>query len=123
MHELGLATEIHRRARVHVEANAPARLARVVVAVGELSAVEPDLLRFAWQAVTEGSADDGAVLEIDWCVARQQCMSCGETPARATGAWLPLCPRCGEPLRVEGGTELDLVRVILTIDEHVEMSP
>lgn len=123
MHELGLATEIHRRARVHVDAHAPARLARVVVAVGELSAVEPDLLRFAWQAVIEGSSDDGAVLEIEWCAARQRCTGCGAAPERATGAWLPLCPACGQPLLIEGGTELDLVRVILTVDEHVGMAP
>ena len=122
MHELGLAVEIHRRARGHVEAHARARLARVVVAVGELSAVEPDLLRFAWQAVTAGTADEGATLEIEWCPARQRCPGCGETPERASGAWLPLCPRCGEPMQVEGGTELDLVRVVLTVADHAELA-
>jgi len=123
MHELGLASEIHRRARVHADHHGASRLDRVVVAVGELSAVEPDLLRFAWQAVTEGTADHDAVLEIEWCRAIQRCMTCGEAPGRATGAWLPLCPRCGEPLRIEGGTELDLLRVILTVDEPAEVTP
>ncbi|MFI5371396.1 MAG: hydrogenase maturation nickel metallochaperone HypA [Candidatus Eisenbacteria bacterium] len=123
MHELGLAMEIHRRARAHVEANSPARLARVVVAIGELSAVEPELLRFAWQAVTTGSEDDGAVLDIEWCAAVQRCLDCGERAERATGAWLPSCPRCGRPLSIEGGTELDLLRVVLTVPDHAEMTP
>ncbi|HUK64645.1 MAG TPA: hydrogenase maturation nickel metallochaperone HypA [Dongiaceae bacterium] len=122
MHELGLAVEIHRRARSHVEAHARARLARVVVAIGELSAVEPDLLRFAWQAVTAGSPDEGALLEIQWCPARQRCPACGGTPERAAGTWLASCPRCGEALRVEGGTELDLLRVVLTVTDHAEIA-
>ena len=122
MHELGLAVEIHRRARSHVEANATGRLARVVVAVGELSAVEPDLLRFAWQAVIAGSTDEGATLEIEWCPAHQHCASCGATLERATGAWLAACPGCGEPLEVLGGTELDLLRVVLTVADQESLA-
>jgi hydrogenase nickel incorporation protein HypA/HybF len=122
MHELGLAVEIHRRARSHVEANASGRLARVVVAVGELSAVEPDLLRFAWQSVTAGSLDEGAMLEIEWCPAHQHCPGCGATPERASGAWQPACPECGEALEVVGGTELDLLRVVLTVPDRAALA-
>ncbi len=107
MHELSLAAEIHRLCRGRVD-GAPARLERVRVAVGELSAVEPDLLRFAWEAVVGGGPDAAATLEIEWRPARQHCAACGDA-ARAPGQWLFACPRCGGTLTVEGGMELDVV--------------
>lgn len=110
MHELGIAAEARRRARAGLPEPA-LRLARVELAVGELSGVEPDLLRFAWEAVTAGGPDEGCVLVVEWCPARQVCDACGEAAARPAHAWLRECPRCAKPLRIEGGMELDLLRV------------
>ncbi len=112
MHELGIASSIHRTCLEVLAGRG--RLERVRVAVGELSAVEPDLLRFAWQAVTEGGPDEGAELEIDWCPARQLCADCGKIDGRVPGTWLRLCPRCDQPLRVEGGDELKVVDLSFT---------
>lgn len=110
MHELGIAAEAWRRARAGLP-EAGLRLARVRLAVGELSGVEPDLLRFAWEAVTAGGPDEGCALDVEWCPARQVCDACGEAAARPAAAWLRECPRCAKPLRLEGGMELDLVRL------------
>lgn len=110
MHELGIAMEVLRACHAHM-GEAPARLERVSLAIGELSAVEPELLRFAWEAATKGTPDEGAELDVTWCRAKQVCAACGEIPERAVGGWLPLCPRCENPLRVEGGQELDLVQL------------
>ncbi|MFN8589287.1 MAG: hydrogenase maturation nickel metallochaperone HypA [Candidatus Eisenbacteria bacterium] len=109
MHELGIATEAHRLCRASVPAGH--RLVRVELAVGELSAVEPELLRYAWESVVEGGPDAACELVIAWCPARQTCAGCGDIAERVPGSWLKLCPRCGQPLRVEGGQELDVVRV------------
>jgi hydrogenase nickel incorporation protein HypA/HybF len=109
MHELGLALEVQRLCRARLEQAGPGRLERVRLAVGELSAAEPELLRFAWEAVTGGGPDAGSVLEIEWRPARQTCEHCGDIPERTSGTWLRLCPRCGGPLRVEGGRELDVL--------------
>jgi hydrogenase nickel incorporation protein HypA/HybF len=109
MHELSLATEILRACRSHVPPGG--RLRSVTLAVGELSAVEPDLLRFAWQALTGGGPDDGSTLDIEWRPARQTCDACGGIPERAGADWLRLCPRCGGMLQIEGGRELDLLRI------------
>jgi hydrogenase nickel incorporation protein HypA/HybF len=109
MHELSLATDILRLCRSRMD-GAAARLERVRVAVGELSAVEPELLRFAWEATTAGGPDAGAVLEIEWRRARQTCAACGDVAERAAGSWIRLCPRCGAPLAIEGGMELDVLR-------------
>ena len=109
MHEVGIAAEIYRISRE--AAGAGARLQGVVVAVGELSAVEPDLLEFAWQAVVSGSRDEAVPLTIEWRFARQSCARCGVVSERAEGSWLKPCPRCGDPLSVTGGDDLDVLRV------------
>jgi hydrogenase nickel incorporation protein HypA/HybF len=111
LHELGIAAEAYRLSRAELGDREGMRLTCVRLAVGELSAVEPDLLRFAWTAVTAEGPDEGCRLMIDWCPARQHCATCGEVADREPGGWLRLCPQCGQPLRVEGGRELDLLRV------------
>jgi hydrogenase nickel incorporation protein HypA/HybF len=111
VHELGIAGEAYRQCRARLQPGAGLRLVRVRVAVGELTAVEPELLRYAWDAVTAGGPDEGCALEIAWCPARQVCDGCGEVPERASGSWLRLCPRCERPLRIEGGEELDLMQL------------
>jgi hydrogenase nickel incorporation protein HypA/HybF len=111
MHELGVAASIYRSSREAVRAHGAGRLEVVRVAIGELAAVEPELLQTAWQVVTSDGPDAGARLEIRWHAARQHCASCGEQRARAAGSWLRLCPDCQMPLHVEGGDELDLLQV------------
>jgi hydrogenase nickel incorporation protein HypA/HybF len=101
----------------------PTRLERVRVRVGELSAVEPELLRYAWQAVVGGGIDAVATLEIEWCPARQRCSACGTEVARAPGAWHERCPRCGRALSVEGGQELELVELAYVPQPALEEVP
>ncbi len=114
VHEMGLAAEIHRIARQTADSNGGGPLELVKVAVGELAAVEPDLLDYAWRAVVAGTADDAAILLVEWKRASQHCSSCGEIAERAAGSWLRLCPRCAGPLAVAGGDELEVRRVSFT---------
>ena len=108
MHEVGLAAEIHRIARGAADARGGGRLESVTVAIGDLAAVEPDLLEFAWTAIVAGGRDESARLIVDWRPARQLCATCGDVPERAPGSWLRLCPNCQEPLAVTGGDDLDV---------------
>jgi hydrogenase nickel incorporation protein HypA/HybF len=111
LHEMGLAMSIYRACREAVAGHGAGTIEWVRVAVGELSAVEPDLLRFAWEAVTTAGPDSGARLDIEWCPARQHCPACGEDKPRRENSWLPLCPDCGAPLEVEGGQELEVLQL------------
>jgi hydrogenase nickel incorporation protein HypA/HybF len=110
VHELSLAQDTLRVCEQRLR-HRPGRIERVRLAVGELSAVEPDLLRYAWDAVTDGGPHAGAVLEVDWRPARQRCGACGSIPERPAGSWLRQCPDCGQPLLVDGGRELEVLEL------------
>ncbi len=112
---MGIAAEIYRIARGVADDRGGGPLESVTVVIGELAAVEPDLLEFAWRATVEGTADAPARLSVDWRAARQVCSRCGEIRERVPGSWLRLCPHCGGPLAVSGGDELD-VRTIAFSD-------
>jgi len=116
VHELSIATELHRCCRAEVGEDGS--ICEVVVAIGDLSGVEPELLRFAWEAVTAGGRDDGATLTIDWCPATQTCPLCAEIREPQPGKWLRLCPTCGMPLALSGGDELDLLRIEYQLQEN-----
>ena len=120
MHELSLATEIYRTCRASVEARGSGRLDSVRVAIGELAAVEPELLVYAWEAVVAGGPDDGAKLEVEWHPARLVCATCGEVAEREPGRWLRLCPTCAQSVHAEGGDELDVIQLSYTPGEAEE---
>jgi hydrogenase nickel incorporation protein HypA/HybF len=115
VHEMGIAIEVYRTCRETIEAHGGGRLQGVRLAVGELSAVEPDLLVSAWEAVVFDSSDASAELEIRWCPALQFCSSCNQAKERSEGSWMRVCPDCGSPLQVSGGDELDVLD--LTFEE------
>lgn len=117
MHELSIAQAILESTRTALTPYAGARAERVRVAVGELTAIEPDLLRFAWEALLEDAPEAGCVLDIEWRPARQHCPACGVPRERPERGWLAVCEACGGPLRVEGGSELDLVQVTFSVPD------
>jgi hydrogenase nickel incorporation protein HypA/HybF len=111
---MGIALEIHRVCREATRQHGAGRIESVRVAVGELAAVEPELLRFAWEAVVAGGPHAGSELEVVWCPATQNCSRCGEVEGRTAGSWLRICPGCGLPLEVSGGDELDVLELKFT---------
>jgi len=118
VHEMSIASAIHHSCREELARRGGGRLLEVRVAIGELSAVEPRLLAFAWEAVVSGGIDEGARLEIEWHPVRQCCPDCGEIEEPQLGSWLRLCPICSSPLRLEGGRELDLIS--LGVEDHAD---
>ena len=62
---MGLAADILQIARRTADDNGGGCLESVSVIVGDLAAVEPDLLGFAWQALVGASPDAGARLEVN----------------------------------------------------------
>ncbi|MEO8053928.1 MAG: hydrogenase maturation nickel metallochaperone HypA [Acidobacteriota bacterium] len=117
---MGVAAEVRRIARASVADRGPGRITCVRLAVGDLAAIEPELLKYAWEALVQGTPEEGATLEVDWRPATQTCRVCGDLPGRAPGTWLRLCPRCDGVLAVTGGDDLDVLQVVFEEEDPVE---
>lgn len=97
MHELAIVSGI---VDAVTERSGGSRILRIVLEIGELTAVVPDALRFCFDVVAEGTAAEGAKLDILETEGLGRCRDC----EREIPVHLPhgLCP-CGS-------TNLDLVR-------------
>ena len=87
------------------------RVVAIHLAVGKLSGVVPDALRFCFDLATSETTMDGAVLTIEEPPGQGQCRSCGST-FRMPDA-LVLCPCGSADVRIVGGDELVIRSVVL----------
>jgi hydrogenase nickel incorporation protein HypA/HybF len=86
----------------------------VAVRLGELSGVDPDLLKSAYELVRETTICAGAPLAITTVAAQWACRQCA-SPVPAGG---PLrCPACGAPARLVSGDEILLERLDLEVPD------
>ena len=107
MHEMSIANSILEAVRKEAATRGGVRVSKVGVRVGELAAVDPEALRFCFEAMVQGSDLEPLALEIEHCPRRHQCRKCGCTFA-AEMEGLP-CPECGGvDSFVAGGDELDI---------------
>ena len=74
MHELGITQEIIEIVSRHA---GDAKVNRVVLEIGKLSAVLPDAVRFCFDICAEGTVVEGAVLEIIETPGLACCRDCG----------------------------------------------
>jgi hydrogenase nickel incorporation protein HypA/HybF len=74
MHELAVAEEV---VAIVVARTGGAPVARIVIEIGRLCAVVPDAMRFCFELATEGTAAEGATLEIVEVPGEARCRACG----------------------------------------------
>ncbi len=114
MHEIGIMESTlevvlrqageHRASRVH----------RIVLRIGALAGVEPESLRFAFDAVTRGTLAAGAELAIEAVPARAYCSGCAQDFGVERG-FIFTCPACGQLSgELRQGRELELIRLEMT---------
>lgn len=83
-------------------------LKRLKLRIGELTAVEPDSLRFCFEACVKGTAHEGALLDIEGVPLLGRCVDCS-TEFRME-YYLQACPECdGASVVKTNGHELDIV--------------
>lgn len=105
MHEMSLAEGVLQIIEDSSAAQAFSRVKAVWLEIGQLSSVEPEAMRFCFDAVTKGSIADGAKLEIVIVDGGGQCLNCGQTVKLA--AVYDACPACGGyPVNPTYGTEM-----------------
>jgi hydrogenase nickel incorporation protein HypA/HybF len=105
MHELSLAESVLKIAEETAHAQGYARVKAVWLEIGALSQVEPEAMRFCFDAVARDSLVAGARLEIVATPGTAWCMGCSASVPLQT--LYDDCPRCGgRQLQVTGGREL-----------------
>ena len=94
MHELSVCLSLLREVERIARENNAGRVTRIVVTVGPLSGVEPDLLRNAYPLAVAGSIAEHAQFQVDVSEIVVKCSQCGaESPAKANRL---LCAACGD---------------------------
>jgi hydrogenase nickel incorporation protein HypA/HybF len=95
------------------------RVTLVRLSIGELTAIMPFALQFAWEAMTPGTLCEGAVLEITEIRARSRCLECGTEWEH--DQFDRLCPSCGTfACEVLAGNELRVDGVDVDLPETTE---
>ena len=105
MHEMSLAEGVLQLVEDTAQRERAQRVKLVVLEIGCLSSVEPEAMRFCFEAVTKGSVAEGAALEIIETPGEGCCIGCGETVAMVES--YAACPLCGSyQVQPTGGTEM-----------------
>ena len=105
MHEMSLAEGVLQLVEDTARRESAKRVKLVVLEIGRLSSVEPEAIKFCFEAVTHGSIAQGAALEIIAVPGAGWCMQCAETVPMSElyGA----CPKCdSHQVQPTGGTEM-----------------
>lgn len=112
MHEMALAESMLQIVEETARRNAATRVSTVWLELGALSHVEPQALRFCFDAVTRGGIAAGATLEIVATPGRAWCLPCGcEVPLAQLG---DPCPACGShQLTVVAGEDMRLKEIAI----------
>lgn len=113
MHELSIATALYEQVKRHTPAGAVVRQARVLI--GPMQGIEPDSLRFGWEATWKQDGRQGQnaqevpelVLDLPgWKLSCPQCSRKWESPE----LYVSCECGCATPA-VDGGAELQLISI------------
>ncbi len=105
MHEMALTEGVLRLLEDQAAAQHFERVRKVWLEIGELSTVDPEALRFCFEAIRAGTLAEDAALEIIRTPGRAYCMDCSKA-VRVVQRY-DSCPDCGgDRLQVTGGDEM-----------------
>ncbi|MCP3881127.1 MAG: hydrogenase maturation nickel metallochaperone HypA [Sulfitobacter sp.] len=107
MHEMSLCEGVLQILEDNAKQQGFERVKTVWLEIGDLSGVEPEAMRFCFDAVMRGTLADQAGLEIIEAPGRAWCMQCSK--AVPASRRFDACPECGSyQLQVTGGDELKI---------------
>ena len=107
MHEVGIAASVIDAVRAELVGRPGARAAAVGLRIGELAGVDPESLRFGFDALVSGSDLEPLRLEVEYVARLQECLDCNVR--FAADRYTLECPECRSLRgRCIAGDELDI---------------
>ncbi|HEY63248.1 MAG TPA: hydrogenase maturation nickel metallochaperone HypA [Caldilineae bacterium] len=122
MHELPVTESILEIVQRHAAAAGVTRVVRIRLVVGELTGFVPDSIQFYFDALSEGTIAEGALLEIERQPGRIRCRACGRIYEPLDGQiWI--CPDCGGlGGEIVAGKEMYIESIEITEGDHGDQS-
>lgn len=122
MHELAVCQSLLEQVEAVAAARASRSVTRIVVRIGPLSGVEPDLLDNAFTLARASTVAAAATLEIEYLPVRIACTRCAAESEVDINRLI--CPVCGgHHPQLISGDELQLARVELELTEPDTAAP
>ncbi|MBI3644686.1 MAG: hydrogenase maturation nickel metallochaperone HypA [Acidobacteriales bacterium] len=116
MHEMGIANSILEGVGAEVRRRPGSRPVKVGVRIGELAGVDPDALRFAFEALTLDTPMHGLELDIEFRAPQGRCRECSHE--FAIRDFELKCPGCGSTnAECISGDELEFAYLEVEEDE------
>jgi len=113
VHEYSLVQSLVTRVESLAQAGKATAVHRLVVSVGDLAGLDPELFQTAYDTFRAGTICERAAMEIRRVPARWGCGGCGREIAKGE---VLTCPDCGLPARLSaGGDEVMLETVELEV--------
>ncbi len=105
MHEAGIAQQVIETCALHLRAHGATRATCVGLRIGALASVDPDALRFCFDALKSQTPLDSATLRIEWrsrfgCACASAAIDLDARPG--------LCPSCGAAESLADACALDI---------------
>lgn len=109
MHEMSITAGILEVVREQMTKSGAEKLKNIKLRIGVLTAIEPESLRFCFEACTEGSPLEGAAIEIETVPLTGRCSGCDKVFVLEE-YFSSACPHCsGTAAALNSGRELDIV--------------
>jgi len=112
LHEISLLENVREILQEHAQKQNFKQVKKVTLAIGRLSCIEPDALRFGFDAVMQGSLAEGAELILSEVAGKGICKACGKESAIDT-LYAP-CQYCKHPfVDVIAGNDMQIKDLIV----------
>jgi hydrogenase nickel incorporation protein HypA/HybF len=110
MHEISIAESLVELIEDEARSRGFQRVKQIGVKIGALGHVEPDALRFCFDAASHGTIAEGARLDLEIVAGKGWCSKCAQAVPIADR--YELCPGCGQAhVELIAGDELRLAEL------------
>ncbi len=117
MHELGIMTGVMESVEQAARDAGAERVLRIRLDVGEMTEAVETALRFAFEALSEGTLCEGAEFEVNMIAPQSVCLECGERYEH--DRFHMVCPSCGSPFtQLVAGKELRIDSIEVDVPDE-----